>query len=146
MGYHRITQKRQNGSEKLLIRGDSAQAILGICYEKGRGVAKNHYTAVFWYRKAAEQGNKFAQCNLGTCYFKGNGVPEDKREAVKWFRKAAMQSNNIAMTNLGICYLYGHGVNKNRNEAVKWLRKAEKIGDKNATKYLNLLQRNKIAE
>ena len=34
-------------------------------YDKGRGVEQDDEQAVFWYRKAAEQGNARAQCNLG---------------------------------------------------------------------------------
>ena len=40
--------------------------------------------AVKWFRKAAEQGNAFAQFNLGQIYTQGKGVPQDYAEAVKW--------------------------------------------------------------
>ena len=45
-----------------------AQCNLGVCYEKGEGVAKNYTEAVKWYRKSAEQGVAKAQYNLGLCY------------------------------------------------------------------------------
>ncbi len=38
--------------------GDAeAQLSLGYCYDTGDGVKKSYKKAVFWYTKAAEQGN-----------------------------------------------------------------------------------------
>ena len=37
---------------------------LGICYENGYGVTQNMGKAVKWYRKAAEQGDAYAQRRL----------------------------------------------------------------------------------
>ena len=41
-----------------------AQNNLGTCYTKGQGVRQNHEKAVYWYTKAAEQGNENAKNNL----------------------------------------------------------------------------------
>ncbi len=38
-----------------------AQIDLGIMYQYGKGVAKDETKAVYWYRKAAEQGNEDAK-------------------------------------------------------------------------------------
>lgn len=45
--------------------------------------------AVFWYRRAAEQGNATAQLNLGQYSMIGKGTPQDFVEAHKWFNLAA---------------------------------------------------------
>ena len=45
-----------------------------------------------WYRKAAEQGNSFAQSNLGFLYANGQGVRQDYVQAYKWFSLAASGS------------------------------------------------------
>ena len=37
---------------------------LAICYEEGAGVEKNLETAIAYYRKAANQGDKFAEEKL----------------------------------------------------------------------------------
>lgn len=37
---------------------------LAICYEEGTGVEKNFETAIAYYRKAANQGDKFAEEKL----------------------------------------------------------------------------------
>ena len=68
-----------------------AQYSLGISYDNGFGVQKDHNEAVKWFRKAAEQDLPDAQYNLGACYANGSGVQKDHNEAVKWFRKAAEQ-------------------------------------------------------
>ncbi|MDO5464406.1 MAG: hypothetical protein Q4F40_05690 [Akkermansia sp.] len=34
------------------------------CYANGRGVTRSRSDAVYWYRKAAQQGNTSAQNNL----------------------------------------------------------------------------------
>ena len=38
-------------------QGDAAaQALLGLCYQNGTGVAEDEKEAVKWYTKSAEQG------------------------------------------------------------------------------------------
>ena len=62
-------------------------------------------------RKAAEQGNAYAQGNLGFAYAKGEGVPQDYAEAARWFRKTAENPNSsiyvlmqgLAQLTLGAC-------------------------------------------
>src|SRR5437016_2696359 len=68
-----------------------AQCDLGVCYNKGVGVAKDAVEAVRWYRQAANQGYAEAQFHLGVCYQNGQGVAKDVVEAVEWYRQAAEQ-------------------------------------------------------
>ena len=51
-----------------------SQNSLGWMYENGQGVEKDLEEAVKWYRKAADQGNAYAQYNVGVVYYKGEGV------------------------------------------------------------------------
>jgi TPR repeat protein len=55
---------------------------------------------VKWFRKAAEQGEVFAQYNLGWMYGTGTGVPQDYAEAVKWYCMAADQGDAEAQSRL----------------------------------------------
>src|ERR1700674_677317 len=57
-------------------KGDAqSQFTLGGAFSFGMlGVAKDQLEAVKWYRKAADNGNAWAQGNLGACYDKGEGV------------------------------------------------------------------------
>ena len=105
-----------------------SQYDLGVCYEKGNGVARDRIEAVKWYRKAAEQGHVKAQCDLSRCYRNGIGVAKDDAEAVKWYRKAAEQGDMSAQYDLGLCYKDGTGVAKDDAERVKWYRKAAEQG------------------
>ncbi len=68
-----------------------AQYNLGYMYANSNGVAKDYTQAVYWYRKAAEQGHAWAQSNLGLMYLKGEGVAEDYILAYKWANLAAAQ-------------------------------------------------------
>ena len=79
-----------------------AQRSLGIMYEIGRGVARDHETALRWYRQAAVQGDAQAQTNLGAMYANGRGVTQNDADAVRWFRRAAEQRYAHAQKNLGV--------------------------------------------
>ena len=70
-------------------------------YSKGEGVTQSYEQAVYWYKKAAAQGDASAQLNLGFCYGKGNVVSQSDQDAVFWYKKAAEQGNDKAQYNLG---------------------------------------------
>ena len=69
-------------------------------YTNGYGVEKDIVQAVYWYRKAAEQGFAPAQSNLGYLYANGYGVEKDIVQAVYWYRKAAEQGDTRAKAAL----------------------------------------------
>ena len=50
-----------------------AQSHLGSCYYRGEITVQDYIQAVYWYRKAAEQGYDHAQDGMGDCYY-GIGV------------------------------------------------------------------------
>jgi TonB family protein len=120
-------------SRELAEQGDAAaQAMLGLMYAEGQGVAKDDAEAVKWYREAAEQGSADGQGHLGFMYQQGRGLAKDDAEAVKWYRKAADQGFARAQAHLGFMYAEGRGVAKDDAEAVKWYRKAADQGDSRA--------------
>ncbi|MDO5297564.1 MAG: hypothetical protein Q4F00_13225 [bacterium] len=52
------TKIEVNNYRKWAVQGDAyAQKNLGDCYIQGKGVEKDQQQAVYWYRKAAEQGH-----------------------------------------------------------------------------------------
>jgi TPR repeat protein len=80
--------------ERLLERaqqGDvEAQYDLAKNLEAGRlGLKRDFTQAEHWYRKAAEQGDPFAQAGLGILYQFGKGVKADPVEALMWYTLAA---------------------------------------------------------
>ena len=66
-----------------------AQAIMGVLYQNGQGVAQDYTQAALWYDRAARQGHAIAQVNLATLYRYGAGVPSDYIESWAWLDTAA---------------------------------------------------------
>ena len=71
-----------------------AQYRVGLCYDKGRGVAEDDATAVKWYQKSAAQDYAKAQYELAKCYVKGEGVAKDEAKAKSWLKKAVKDKKN----------------------------------------------------
>ena len=118
----------------------SAQFVLGLLYDMGKGVAKDEVEAVTWYRKAADQGRAEAQYNLADFYLNGKGVAKDAAEAVKWYRKAADQGHADAQYNLGYSYYSGEGVAKDEIEAYAYWSLARTTNE-DARKNLAILEK-----
>jgi TPR repeat protein len=86
------TSLAQRGMQDWLAREDAERwCDLGHAYECGRGVPKDEEQAVFWYRKAADQGDADAQFMLAVMYMDGRGVTHDPEEVIFWFSKSADQ-------------------------------------------------------
>ena len=102
-----------------------AQAMLGLMYANGEGVAQNDREAVKWFHLAADQEHKGAQYSLGLGYAKAKGgITQDYQEAVRLFRLSAAQGHAGAQYSLGVMYAKGFGVTQDDREAVKWYRLA----------------------
>jgi TPR repeat protein len=56
--------------------------------------------AVYWYRKAAEQGYPPAEYDLGRMLAGGKGVRKNEAEAEAWLRRAAEKGIREAQTRL----------------------------------------------
>jgi TPR repeat protein len=102
-------------------KGDvQAQNHLGYIYRD----RQNYQEAVYWFKKAAEQGNTIAQFNLGVMYDKGQGVRQDYQKAFYWYKKSAAQGNSMAQENLGAMYYNGQGVRQDISLAKEYFGKA----------------------
>ena len=123
----------------------SSQYMLGVMYDKGKGVAQDHKEAVKWYRDAAERGYSAAQYNLGYSYYNGNGVVEDHGEALTWYRRAAEQGHTDAQYNLGRMYITSSAVLKDLIEAYAWFDVAATQGHQLAKKSRSLLAKDMTA-
>jgi TPR repeat protein len=53
-----------------------------------------------WYRKAASQGNAFAQYRLGRACERGRGRPKDLVEAYKWYLLSSQLGDKRAARSL----------------------------------------------
>lgn len=94
-------------------------------------VQKDNAEAVFWIRKAAEQGNVDAQMDMGRMYYEGENVAQDHMLAADWFRRVAEQGDQFAQYRLGDLY-YEESVIRNYAQAADWFRKAAEQGHKPA--------------
>jgi len=107
---------------------DIAQFDLGVMYDKGWGVPRDHVQAARWYRLAAAQGNADAQYNLGVLYEDGRRYAD----AVKWYREAADQGLGDAQFSLGLLYAKGQGVPRDDVQAYMWFELSAAQDDQSA--------------
>jgi len=122
--------------------GDAkAQFNVGLIYANGKGVNRDSYQAMEWYKKAADQGNTAAQYNLAKLISqrKDSHDPRAKKWVKYWYEKAAEGGQKEAMNNLALLYLKGDGVEKNELRAFELLRKAALLGDSAAQVNVALL-------
>ncbi len=120
---------------KAAERGDaSAQAMLGLMYSEGQGVAQDYKEAVSWFQMAAAQGDAGAQLRLGLLYEAGRGVTQNDKRAALHFQNAAAEGLALAQHHLGFMYYTGRGVAQDYIEAHKWLNLARANGDTTARK------------
>ena len=92
--------------------------------------------ALYWYNRAAEQGDSETQIFLGDLYYKSDIVEQNYETAFDWYMKAAIQKDKYAEFAVANCYVEGKGVEKNIDEAKKWYSKSAKHGYKPAKKEL----------
>ncbi len=81
-------------AEKWFAKADDYLAIAKM-YDD---VARNRPLAAKWYRKLADQGDKYAMYRLGEMYRDGDGVPRDYASAHMWFNLAAQSGYRYAST------------------------------------------------
>lgn len=126
-----LANKGQNPTD------DNEQFTRGYNYAYGKeGLKQSYAQAIYWYQKAAAQGNSGAMNNLGLLHSRGDGVKQSYSEAAKWYRKASDLGDAIAANNLGSLYRDGDGVPQSHAEANKLFRKS--IDLKHYGAYVNL--------
>ena len=98
-----------------------AQNALGVLYDNGMGVQRDHAAAAEWFFKAAQQGLASGEYDLGVCYDHGSGVAKSETIAAYWYRRAADQGAPAAQLTLGSMYAAGRGLPKDPVQAYVWL-------------------------
>jgi uncharacterized protein len=115
---------------------ETAEYVLGCCYNGDRGFERNPAEAAKWWAMAAAKGVADAQYCLGLSYYLGEGVAKDTVKAAKWWTKAANQDHADAQYFLGLSYRTGIGVPKNLFLAAYWLNKSASHGNSEAVELL----------
>jgi len=112
-----------------------------VAYAQGEGVSSDPVKAVYWWQRAARQGNADAQYNLGIVYAVGRlGVDKDLQTAKMWWRKAAMNGDGMAQYNLGILYANSKDEVRSYCEATRWWEKSAENGVSQAGVALEILK------
>jgi len=136
-------QSAQRTYSELSNQGDrTAQRQLGLMYDEGQGIPKQHHQAVRWYSVAASQGDPEAPFYLGRIYHDGRGGPKNYVRARQWYRVAADRGNQKAAVNLGTMHALGLGGPKNYQMAGQWFLFAANFGDIKAQKNLGDMYKN----
>jgi hypothetical protein len=71
-------------------------------YDNGLGVIQDYAEAVYWYRKAAEQGDASAQTNLGFMYENGRGLLQDAVFAHMWYNIGGANGSELGSDNRSV--------------------------------------------
>lgn len=113
----------------LLEKGNGRGAyMLGILYQKGKGVNINYPMAFNCFLKADELEFSKAPNALGLCYKNGLGVDYDPEKSIRYFEKGVKLNHTISIVNLGKIYYTGEIVQKDFNKAEKLFKKAIEFG------------------
>ena len=142
---------------KAAENGDAhGQCCVAKMFEDGQGVTKDEAKAFYWYKKAAENGNGWGQHEVGCCYECGKGTEKNLSEAFKWYLKSAEDELELAISEvihsyelgrkIGHMYEFGLGTEKNLSEALYWYKKAADIGDEDAKKCLERMEKKREEE
>lgn len=100
-----------------------AQTALGFWLQSRQYVAGSQTEAVEWYRKAANQNDRFGQYALGRAYALGIGGPKDESHAETWLKKAADAGDSFAKF-----YLATVLEARNPRQSVMWMQRAAEDG------------------
>src|SRR5271169_5902525 len=88
--------ERDDPKETTHHQAAEAQYNLGSLFDQGEGIPQDHAQSLYWYRKAADQGNGLAQIKMGDRYQDQNWTARDDAQAVRWYRLAADQGFALA--------------------------------------------------
>jgi TPR repeat protein len=116
------------------------------CYASGTGVAADDKQALFWGRKAFDQGYGGARVKSRTPYANGGGFDQGffKVKLDGWYREAVEQRDAIEQLSQGLCFAKGQSVGGDFVQAVSWYRKGADRGDAQAQVNLGVCYYNGI--
>lgn len=111
-----------------------AQFNVGVCYEKGHGVQRDHNKAVQYYRQAAAAGHHQAQYRCAKLLLNSRGQQcsdKDREAALSYLHTAADAGLTQAQVYLGVVMS-----EFDERKAVHYFRKAAHSGDSRALLFL----------
>jgi len=113
--------------------GPTSQYNMGVVYQQGlNGEKFDLDKAVYWFKKAAEQGEEEAQANLGIIYYTEGTKYTNIPKALDIFSELSKKDNRVALNFLGRMYKDGVGVKQDNNKAFNLFNRAALLGDLSA--------------
>ena len=115
-----------------------AMQKLGTYHYKNKEFKKAHN----WFIKAAKKNNPVSRYYLGMIFYFAKGdFARNRMMAYRYFDRAAKAGSVFSKYVKGFMLYYGHGTRKDRRLGIRWLKEAAEIGDPEARKLLEKLQR-----
>lgn len=100
---------------------------IGQWYANGNsemGISIDYSKAMYWYKKAADQGYGKALNNLAYLYLDGKGTEKNVNMGIDLLEQAYNSGNVFSAQNLALIYYYGDYVTKDWNKVFEWAEKA----------------------
>jgi hypothetical protein len=149
-GQNGVAVDEQKGLELFIQAAEkglsAAQVTLAKIYERGDMHMKpNGAQAVYWYQKAAEQGEWIALVKMIYAHHEDVYVNRDDAQIEQYYEQLSRTpyalENKLDMLSSVIGYMYEKGevVPKNFGEALWWYQKAAKLGDEFSAKRVEVL-------
>lgn len=114
----------KDGTDDEDLEDAEVQNSIGILFDNGIMVKKDIEKAVYWFNRAAEQGDDLALSNLADILRKGSqGYPKDLKRAFELYKRCGLP---YAHYRVGEFYENGWGTEKNIEEAKRYYRLAYK--------------------
>lgn len=107
-------------------------------YTNGVDLPQNYKVAAEWWRKAAADGDSYAQLQLAKLLLSGNEIPKDEAEAFHLCLSAAQQPETQIVRRsdasagafcVAQMYQKGIGTTHDSKEALKWYERASQLGN-----------------
>ena len=111
-----------------------AQVKVADTYLFGEGeVEQNVFLAIYWFTKAAKQGDAVAAYALAKIYLAGEQTPQDVESGIEYLKQSVRQNYGPAQYMLGNLYRTGTaGMEENIGQALWMWRLAQDHGDPQA--------------
>jgi TPR repeat protein len=104
------------------------QYLLAMRYRDGRGARPDDALAVYWFRRAAEQGHLRAWTELCWHFEHGRGLPLEVQGATQCYRRMAERGEATAQWRVALMYAGLHGTVADYAVAADWARKSAEQG------------------
>ncbi|PKC12589.1 hypothetical protein RhiirA5_411645, partial [Rhizophagus irregularis] len=100
----------------------------------GKGIDQDLNKAVYWYKKAAENGYEAAYYCLGKCHQDGIDIEKDEVKAFEYYKKPAEKEYLNEIYIIGCCYENEIGTEIDKEKVVELYKDSANRGNKDVAK------------